>query len=135
MRRKACQMQVFSLTLIIALTCGKAAHAGAPSPGDQAIGQERCYGHLTELVRSSNFPLDRTQTNKANLIIDSDTGHSVLAKLFFDTQGTGTLGWIEYRVDERKLLNVSAYLEEPELLAFDEAHAENYAACIDSQGS
>lgn len=85
------------------------------------VQQENCYDYLTELVRSSNFPFKEwdINPNKVNLVIDQDNGNSIHAKLFFETDGTGTIGWIEYNIKERSLLNTSANLEEPEKLDFD----------------
>ncbi|HLT04286.1 MAG TPA: hypothetical protein VK019_04910, partial [Pseudomonas sp.] len=95
----------------------------------QAVASESCYGNLTELVRSSNFPFGQIEPGKINLLIDDDTGDRVLARLRFDTEGTGTLGWIEYLVDQRQLFNVSADQEEPALLKFSARHAAGFEAC------
>ena len=124
-------MKTCSLILIFALIGSKVAHADSHSPDNQAVEHASCYGHLTELVRSSDFPFGQVGNRNVNLIIDNDTGNSVLAKLFFDTHGTGTIGWIEYHVDERKLFNVSAYLDGLARLNFSEAHAVEYEECTD----
>lgn len=57
-----------------------------------------CYDYLTELVRSSNFPFAewKVDKEKVNLIIDEESNEIISCKLAFDTQGTGTIGWIEY---------------------------------------
>lgn len=89
-----------------------------------------CYGYLTELVRSSNFPFKYIPKEKTNLLIDNDTGDSVTAQLFFDTDGTGTIGWVQYNVTQRQLLNISGDVEEPEELTFDTSFATEYETCI-----
>lgn len=89
-----------------------------------------CHGYLTELVRSSDFPFKYVSKEKANLLIDNDTGDSIMAQLFFDTDGTGTIGWVQYDVTQRQLFNVSADVEEPEELTFDASHATEYETCI-----
>lgn len=89
-----------------------------------------CYGYLTELVRSSNFPFKYVTKEKTNLLIDSDTGDSVMAQLLFDTNGTGTIGWVQYNVSQRQLLNISGDEEEPEELTFDTSFATEYETCI-----
>lgn len=71
-----------------------------------------CYGHLTELLRSSSFPFRYVSKEKSNLMVDEDTGDSVTAKVVFDTDGTGTIGWVKYEIAQRRLLNISAELEE-----------------------
>lgn len=124
-------MNILKIILILCVACSEAAYANSKSSENQTAANASCYGHLTELVRSSDFPFGQVGNRKVNLIIDNDTGNSVLAKLFFDTHGTGTIGWIEYHVDERKLFNVSAYLDEPERLNFSEAHAVKYEECTD----
>lgn len=92
-----------------------------------------CYGYLTEMVRSSNFPLRYVGKDKVNLLIDEDDGETVQAQLLFDTDGTGTIGWIKYTPATRVLLNTSAELEEPVELSFDAKFADGYAKCLAGQ--
>ena len=92
-----------------------------------------CYGYLTEMVRSSNFPFRYVGKDKVNLLIDEDDGEMVRAQLLFDTDGTGTIGWIKYTPDTRVLLNTSAELEEPVELSFDVKFADGYAKCLAEQ--
>ncbi|MFJ3378372.1 hypothetical protein ACIPLA_26175 [Pseudomonas sp. NPDC086112] len=89
-----------------------------------------CYGYLTEMVRSSNFPFRYVDKDKVNLLIDDDDGETVRAKLLYDTDGTGTIGWIKYIPDTRVLLNAAAELEEPVELSFDAKFADGYAKCL-----
>lgn len=89
-----------------------------------------CYGYLTELVRSSDFPFQYVGKDKVNLLIDDDDGETVRAQLFFDTDGTGTIGWIKYTPATRVLLNTSAELDEPVELSFDTRFADGYANCL-----
>ena len=92
-----------------------------------------CYGYLTEMVRSSNFPFRYVGKDKVNLLIDGDDGEMVRAQLLFDTDGTGTIGWIKYTPATRVLLNTSAELEEPVELSFDAKFADGYAKCLAGQ--
>lgn len=92
-----------------------------------------CYGYLTEMVRSSNFPFRYVGKDKVNLLIDEDDGETVRAQLLFDTDGTGTIGWIKYTPATRVLLNTSAELEEPVELSFDAKFADGYAKCLAGQ--
>jgi hypothetical protein len=89
-----------------------------------------CYGYLTELVRSCDFPFQYVGKDKVNLLIDEDDGEVVRAQLFFDTDGTGTIGWIKYTPATRVLLNTSAELDEPVALSFDARFADGYAKCL-----
>ncbi|RBL69390.1 hypothetical protein C3E98_020195 [Pseudomonas sp. MWU13-2625] len=89
-----------------------------------------CYGYLTEMVRSSNFPFRYVGKDKVNLLIDEDDGEMVRAQLLFDTDGTATIGWIKYTPATRVLLNTSAELEEPVELSFDAKFANGYAKCL-----
>jgi len=91
--------------------------------------QNNCYGYLTELVRSSNFPLNGFDRKKVNLLIDEDSTDSLRLKLFFDTEGTGTLGWVMYYPKERKLTNITVDPEAPVVLTFDQRFAESYEKC------
>lgn len=68
---------------------------------------------------------------KTNLLIDNDTGDSVMAQLFFDTDGTGTIGWVQYNVTQRQLFNVSGDLEEPQEMTFDASFSVEYETCIE----
>ena len=83
--------------------------------------KEDCYTYLTEMVRSSNFPLTewKVSKEKVNLLIDEQNDEFIRAKLLIDNDGTGTIGWIEYYFDTGKLLNTSANLEKPEELKYD----------------
>lgn len=92
-----------------------------------------CYGYLTELVRSSDFPFRYVGKDKVNLLIDEDDGEMVRAQLFFDTDGTGTIGWIKYTPATGVLLNTSAELDEPVKLSFDAKFARGYAKCLAAQ--
>lgn len=101
-----------------------------PSSASQNREGGSCYGYLTELVRSSNFPFKYVNKEKTNLLIDNDTGDSVTAKLFFDTNGTGTIGWVQYAVTQRQLFNISGDMEESQELTFDTSFAIEYETCI-----
>lgn len=90
---------------------------------------QNCTDYLTELIRSSNFPFENIKKEKVNTIIDEDNGEIVRVKLFFDTDGTGTIGWVEYHIKERKLFNSSANLEDPELLKFNIDYAKKFERC------
>lgn len=90
---------------------------------------QNCYSYLTELIRSSDFPFGNNKKEKVNTIIDEDNGDLIRVKLIFDTDGTGTIGWIEYHLKERKLFNSSADLEEPVELKFNLDYAKKIESC------
>ncbi|MDA8486831.1 hypothetical protein NNO07_27550 [Pseudomonas resinovorans] len=92
--------------------------------------RSHCYAYLTELVRSSNFPFTYVKSNKANLLIDDDQGETVSAQVVFDTNGSGTMGWVQYEIRTHQLLNTSVDLEAPEPLTFERVYAEQYERCI-----
>ncbi|WP_227698249.1 MULTISPECIES: hypothetical protein [Pseudomonas] len=91
---------------------------------------EGCYGFLTELVRSSDFPFRYTTKDKVNLLIDDDDGERVQAQLFYKTSGEGIIGWITYYVKDESLFNESADLEEPVKLAYDKKYSRLYGDCV-----
>ncbi|WP_025112695.1 hypothetical protein [Pseudomonas sp. H1h] len=95
--------------------------------------ESSCYGYLTGMVRSSDFPFRYVDKDKVNLLIDEDDGEKVRAQLFFDTDGTGTIGWVKYTPATRVLLNTSAELDEPMALSFDAKLADGYAKCVARQ--
>lgn len=93
-------------------------------------GRSQCYSYLTELVRSSNFPFTYVEKDKANLLIDDDQGETVSAQVVFDTDGSGTIGWVKYDIQTHQLLNTSSELETPKPLSFDKKYADLYERCI-----
>lgn len=119
------------LVLLLLVFVGNTACATPEEPSTASPNQEEgsCYGYLTELVRSSNFPFKYVSKEKTNLLIDNDTGNSVMAQLFFDTDGTGTIGWVQYDVSQRQLFNISADVEEPQELTFKTSFAIDYEKC------
>lgn len=94
-----------------------------------------CYTYLTELVRSSNFPFGAISKDKINILIDEDRDSVIRMKLFFDIEGSGTIGWAEYLVQEQKLLNTSADLGTPQELVFNKKFARDYQQCLGSSNS
>ncbi len=96
---------------------------------------DNCYDYLTELVRSSNFPFSewKIDKNKINLLIDEDSDDIISCKLFFDTEGTGTIGWIQYHKNNGKLFNTSANLENPVELNYDLNWKKLFDSCSSSQ--
>lgn len=117
----------FLLLLCEAAFAGALTVVSLKNEKEQSISD--CYGYLTELVRSSNFPFKYVKKNKVNLVIDDDANDIVNAQLIFETDGSGEIGWIEYRVLEHKLMNTSADLDEPKTLIFDESYAKKYDEC------
>jgi len=92
--------------------------------------RSKCYGYLTELVRSSSFAFVYVKKSNANLLIDDDPGETVSAQVVFDTEGSGTIGWVHYDIQTHQLLNTSAELETPEPLTFEKHYADQYERCI-----
>jgi hypothetical protein len=126
--------KAFYLVLLLLAFVGSTACATPPPGEPPSVSQDQeegaCYGYLTELVRSSNFPFKYVSKEKTNLLIDNDTGDSVMAQLFFDTNGTGTIGWVQYDVTQRQLFNISGEVDEPQELKFDTSFAIDYEECI-----
>lgn len=93
---------------------------------------ENCYDYLTELVRSSNFPFSewKIDKNKVNLLIDEENDDTISCKLFFDTDGTGTIGWIKYHKKDGKLYNTSANLDNPIELKYDLKWKNLFDSCF-----
>ncbi|WP_347902724.1 hypothetical protein [Pseudomonas purpurea] len=100
------------------------------SAEERSVSGEGCYGYLTELVRSSNFPFRYVTRDKVNLLIDEDDGEQIRLKLFFDTDGTGTIGWAVYTPATRELVDISADPEAPVVLKYDSKFAQQYAKCL-----
>ncbi|KTC10091.1 hypothetical protein AO391_24965 [Pseudomonas marginalis ICMP 9505] len=106
------------------------AFAGGAETVDARSDGEGCYGYLTEMVRSSDFPFRYTTKDKVNLLIDKDDGEHVLAQLNYETSGEGIIGWVEYDIHDQLLVNSSADLEEPVALNYDKKYAKGYQDCI-----
>ncbi|WP_449387336.1 hypothetical protein [Chryseobacterium lineare] len=92
---------------------------------------DNCYDYLTELVRSSNFPFSewKMEKNKVNLLIDNDNNRIISCKVFVDTEGTGTIGWIEFHKNDGKLFNTSANLDRPVELKYNKKWKELFDSC------
>lgn len=82
------------------------------------------------MVRSSNFPFNYVKKDKASLLIDDDQGETVSAQVVFDTDGSGTIGWVQYDIRTHQLFNTSVDPGSPERLLFDRRFAEEYERCI-----
>ncbi|WP_253277858.1 hypothetical protein [Pseudomonas chlororaphis] len=127
---------LFSVKRMSRLGAGVLLGALLPIMTCSAQGQESgegCYGYLTELVRSSNFPFREVAKEKANLLIDEDDGETIRAKVFFDTEGTGTLGWVKYGVNDGALLDITVDPEEPVVLSYDQRFARAYSKCLEQR--
>jgi hypothetical protein len=121
---KFCAIALVSLTALLLEVVGR---TGATT---LKVDRSQCYKYLTELVRSSNFSSVYVKNEKINLLIDDDQGETVIAQLFFDTDGSGTADWVKYNVKVRELLNISADLEKPQSLHYEKRYAEQYKRCI-----
>ncbi|MDF2395146.1 hypothetical protein GGD92_20580 [Pseudomonas protegens] len=105
-----------------------------PALADEANPGQGCYGHLTELVRSSDFPYrDFTTPEHLKLLIDRDDGDQLSLQLFYETSGSGIIGWVRYDVPQQALWNVSIDPQEPQALKFDPRFARAYASCLESR--
>lgn len=101
---------------------------------DEANPGQGCYGHLTEMVRSSDFPYrDFTTPERLKLLIDRDDGDELSLQLFYETSGSGIIGWVRYDVPQQALWNVSIDPEEPQALKFDRRFAQAYASCLEAR--
>lgn len=71
-----------------------------------------------EMLLSSNFPLSNDiPKDKIQVDIDSQENNVYLCRVYFETEGTGTLGWIKYDSVHKKLYNVT--YEDPVELCFE----------------
>ncbi|MGZ0704465.1 hypothetical protein [Pseudomonas piscis] len=103
-------------------------------PADESAPGQGCYGYLTEMVRSSDYPYrDFTTPDKLKLLIDQDDGEQLSLQLFYETSGSGIIGWVRYDVAQQALWNVTIDPEEPQTLAFDRRFAHAYASCLDAR--
>lgn len=122
--------RIFLISLSLITVLFGSSQTSANSPNND---RSECYGYLTELVRSSNFPFTYVVKDKTNLLIDEDNGEIISAQVVFDTDGSGTMGWVQYNIHTHELLNTSAELEIPESLVFENKYAEQYDRCIKDQ--
>lgn len=96
-----------------------------------------CYGYLTEMVRSSNFPVREVGKDKINLLIDDDQPNMISAQVVYDIipksvdQNTfAFIGWIKYDVKKHILSNNSAELNEhPVRLTYNRKYAVSFDQC------
>lgn len=121
--------------LVLFFIVSSCVFAGDVEMTDARSDGKGCYGYLTDMVRSSNFPFRYTTKDKINLLIDNDNGEHVLAQLRYKTSGEGIIGWVTYYVRERVLVNSSADLEDQVELNFDKKYAGQYEKCVLRLGS
>ncbi|WP_047338133.1 MULTISPECIES: hypothetical protein [Pseudomonas] len=108
--------------------------AATPALAEESNPGKGCYGYLTELVRSSDFPYrDFTTPEHLKLLIDRDDGDQLSLQLFYETSGSGIIGWVRYDVPQQALWNVSIDPEEPQALKFDQGFARAYASCLEAR--
>jgi len=127
-KRSQFKLRFFFVFLLSALA--SLVFAGDSETVDARSDGAGCYGYLTELVRSSNFPFRYTSKDKINLLIDDDNGERILAQLHYDTSGEGIVGWIKYYPQDKTLFNASADLDEPVELIYDKKYSELYDKCL-----
>lgn len=132
---------IFKIGLLFLFTCiGCKGDISQKSPIDFSENKNQilesissdCYTYLTELIKSSNFPFElyNVSNKEILLVIDEENRESVNAKIIIETDGTGTIGWIEFRKKEKELFNTSANLEVPEKLKYDIKWLSKYEDCI-----
>lgn len=96
-----------------------------------------CYGYLTEMVRSSNFPIRDVGMNKINLLIDDDQPNMISAQIVYDVipkqdqpKSFVSIGWIKYDIAHHILWNNSADLNEhPVQLTYNKKYANEFDQC------
>lgn len=81
----------------------------------------QCYDYLADAVRSSNYEFIYATSKDVNVVIDSDNGKEVSMQLSYDTDGSGSIGWVTYIYSDASLWNASAYLEDKIKLKYDES--------------
>ncbi|MTB41580.1 MULTISPECIES: hypothetical protein [Providencia] len=102
------------------------------SYGANAERHEQCYDYITELVRSSNFDLSQWKVNSAdiNLIIDEDNDDFIRAKLFIETIGTGTIGWVYFNKMNNTLHDITFDPDNTVNLTFNHQYLKAYKVCL-----
>lgn len=96
-----------------------------------------CYGYITEMVRSSNFPVRDVGKDKVNLLIDEDQPNMISAQVGYDvipqSDSPNTfvaIGWIKYDVEKHILWNNSADLNEHLVqLQYNRKYANGFDQC------
>nr|WP_314265423.1 hypothetical protein [uncultured Moellerella sp.] len=118
-------MKISSLSSILLFVFLPLSSANAATP-------EQCYSYLTELVRSSQFPFAEwnIKPQDVNLLIDEDDDSKIRAKLFIDTDGTGTIGWVVYNKDTGELYNITNDPDNPIKLKFNTEYAKAQQYCL-----
>lgn len=92
----------------------------------------QCYANLADAVRSSNYDFIYVAAEDVNIIVDSDDGQEVSMQLTYDTDGSGSIGWVSYIYSDASLWNTSAYLEDKIKLQYDESIKSKLKKCFDS---
>ncbi|WP_051462085.1 hypothetical protein [Commensalibacter papalotli (ex Servin-Garciduenas et al. 2014)] len=96
-----------------------------------------CYAYVTEMVRSSNFPVHEVGKDKINLLIDDDQPNMISAQVVYDVisqpdnpNTSVAIGWIKYDVNKHILWNNSADLNEHRVqLTYNKKYAVGFDQC------
>ena len=93
---------------------------------------EQCYSYFTELVRSSSYPFKEwnIKPNKVNLIIDEDNNSIIRAKLVVDTDGSGTIGWVEFNKSNNELFDITIDPDNPQKLTYNDNFQKLQQKCL-----
>ena len=82
-----------------------------------------------EILLNSNFPFPTDiPKDKIQIEIDSQKNGTYLCRVYFETNGTGTLGWIKYDSVNKKLYNVTN--EDPVELDFEKDASDERSSIL-----
>jgi hypothetical protein len=85
------------------------------------------FYYLEKLVLSSKFPFpDDIPQEKIHVLYDSDENYIYLCRVYFDTDGTGTLGWVKYDVKCENLYDITGNEGTMNVLAFDKKWSDEF---------
>ena len=104
-------------------TAAEAAERGVPGVGDAII-------EPVGAVADRQVEIARGDDEGG---ADRDDGDELSLQLFYETSGSGIIGWVRYDVPQQARWNVSIDPEEPQALKFDRRFAQAYASCLEAR--
>lgn len=114
-------------TLIVAISLLYGCQYKQEDLADKSLNSAECQTCLDEIVINSSFPF-QINKNKVKVRIDEESNDLVKMKIYEDSEAKTTLGWLVYRPKERKLADISNYLDSLPLKV-DQHWLDKYERC------
>lgn len=104
---------------------------------EESDGKYLSHSLFDKLLFSSDFPFpDDIDKKDIHTLFDNKEGSIYTYKVYFETEGTGTIGWVKYDVNCNILYDVTGdAVILPRILTFDEIQCELFLNSLDHENT